>query len=261
MYKAFGSILAIGVLGVSLLTPAQAQISNIGEAVNQAGLQRMLGQRILKNYGLISLGVKVGDSQKDLTDTLKQYATILNDLQSFPGAVEAQEALGNVSSAWETVKGIAAASPQQDKVLELYEAAEELLQANEDLTAYLVENSGAKAVAIVGISGRQRMLSQRIAALYNLKALGVDEDYYAENLENSTFEFMLALEELKGSDVNNRAVNSSLKKVQTQFKMLDFSVNKKGDTHFPFVVSQAAGKVLKLMVKVTNEYVELIRAS
>lgn len=253
------SLVTAGLLSVSLWLPAQAQISNIAEAEHQAGLQRMLGQRILKDYALVVLDVKVSTYQKDLTDSIKQYNTILADLQGSPVVAGAgvQEILDKVASHWDTFKRLASATPQKDSVSELHHAAEELLEYNEDLAHTLAESINLDAAAVIDISDRQEMLSQRVAALYMLHALGVDEETYKEDMENSAFEFMLGLEELKGSDLNNRTINSKLKKVESQFKMLEFSVNKEGKTYFPFVVSQAAEKILESMGEVTAEYVEL----
>ena len=257
--RKLSSLLATSLVGAMLLVtaPVQAQINNMVDAVNQAGLQRMLSQRILKTYGLVVLNVKVSDHQKLLTDSIKQYDNILSDLQSFPGAEqEAKEMMNTVRAQWEPVKRLASAPPVLEKLSELHHATDDLLAANEELVHELARETHSDVGHVVDISERQQMLSQRIAALYNLHALGVDEESYRESLDNATFEFMLGLEELIGYEGNTRSVNSALKKAKTQFRMLEFSVNKEGNTYFPFVVSEAAKKILDSMVKVTDGYLE-----
>ena len=257
--RKLSSLLATSLVGAMLLVtaPVQAQVNNLIEAVDQAGVQRMLTQRILKAYGLVVLNVKVSDHQKLLTDSVKQYDTILSDLQGFPGAEqEAKELMNTVRGLWEPVKRLASAPPALEKMSDLHHATDDLLAANEELVHELARETHSDVGHVVDISERQQMLSQRIAALYNLHALGVDEESYRESLDNATFEFMLGLEELIGYEGNTRSVNSALKKAKTQFRMLEFSVNKEGNTYFPFVVSEAAKKILDSMVKVTEGYLE-----
>ena len=253
--RKLSSLLATSLVGAMLLVtaPVQAQVNNLIEAVDQAGVQRMLTQRILKAYGLVVLNVKVSDHQKLLTDSVKQYDTILSDLQGFPGAEqEAKELMNTVRGLWEPVKRLASAPPALEKMSDLHHATDDLLAANEELVHELARETHSDVGHVVDISERQQMLSQRIAALYNLHALGVDEESYRESLDNATFEFMLGLEELIGYEGNTRSVNSALKKAKTQFRMLEFSVNKEGNTYFPFVVSEAAKKILNSMHDVTK---------
>ncbi|MEZ5591365.1 MAG: type IV pili methyl-accepting chemotaxis transducer N-terminal domain-containing protein [Gammaproteobacteria bacterium] len=257
--RKLSSLLATSLVGAMLLVtaPVQAQVNSIIEAVDQAGVQRMLSQRILKTYGLVVLNVKVSEHQKQLTESVKQYENILSDLQGFSGTEqEAKELMNTVRAQWEPVKRLASAPPTLEKVSELHHATDDLLAANEELVHELARETHSDAGHVVDISERQQMLSQRIAALYNLHALGVDEESFREQLDNATFEFMLGLEELIGYEGNTRSVNAALKKAKTQFRMLEFSVNKEGTTYFPFVVSEAAKKILIGMHDVTQEYLE-----
>ena len=260
--RKFRSLLSMSLVGALLLTavPAQAQINDLAHAIDEAGQQSMLGQRILKDYSLIILDVKASTHQKDLTDTIKRYDTLLSDLQNFPGSAlipGVPELLDKVASAWEPVKRLASSSPKKDQLHDLHELTEALLEANEELTHTLAISSSAEANHLIEVSERQDMLTQRIAALYMLHALGVDEETYLENMQNATFEFMLGLEELQSAEQNTRSIKSGLKKVKTQFKMLEFSVNKGGTTYFPAVVSEAAEKILHSMEAIVAEYVEL----
>ena len=72
MRKIWNTFAALLVLGALLGgQPASAQEASLAEAVNQAGYQRMLSQRIVKAYCQIGIGVMPDVSRVQLADALK----------------------------------------------------------------------------------------------------------------------------------------------------------------------------------------------
>ena len=234
------------------------EISNMDQAIEEASQQTILTQRIMKDYGLVLLGVKASKYQKELTDSINRYETIIAELKSFPPAVEiAEDLMAKANKQWQVVKKIAQAQPTLQRVAPLQAALDHLLETDEEIVNLLAEAANNEDAPLIALGERQAMLSQRVAALYMLHALGVEEENFTENMQNASFEFKLGQEELAGADINDKKINKLLKKVKTQFKMLEFSVNKKGKTFFPFVVSQAAEKIYNEMLEVGHHYVEL----
>ena len=80
-------------------TNASAEISNITQAINDGGRQRMLTQRMLKNYALIGLGIDVEESRaqaeaaaelfekqlKDLMDEIEKFQNPLKNIEKGDG--------------------------------------------------------------------------------------------------------------------------------------------------------------------------------
>ena len=261
MRKTFSLVVAL-FLSTSSLVSVQAQvieINNMNQAIEEAAGQTTLTQRIMKGYGLILLGVKASKYQKELTDSINRYEAVISELENFPAAAEAaQESLEKARRQWKVVKKIAEAQPSIKRAGPLESAMEQLLEVDDEIVTLLTESANIEDTPLLVLSDRQAMLSQRIASLYMLRALGVLEEDFIEAMENATFEFQLGGEELQGAEINNKEINKLLKKVKSQFRMLEFSVNKKGRTHFPFVVSQAAEKIFDQMIKVNDTYVELL---
>lgn len=260
MRKVF-SLLASVLLSTMFLVSAQAQIleiSNMDQAIEEAALQATLTQRIMKGYGLVLLGVKASKYQKELTDSINRYDDVIAELENYTPALEvAKEPMEKARKQWLVVKKLASDQPSVKRVAPLQAAIDHLLETDEEVVQLLIDAAGTKEAPLIALSDRQSMLSQRIAALYMLHALGIEEEGFTENMQNATFEFMLGAEELEGAEINDKKINKTLKKVKNQFRMLEFSVNKEGRTFFPFVVSQAAEKIYNEMLDVGHTYVEL----
>jgi nitrate/nitrite-specific signal transduction histidine kinase len=60
----------IALMALMIISANAMEIKNLAQAVNEAGRQRMLTQRMLKDYAMIGLGNTFGDPQKDLEKDL-----------------------------------------------------------------------------------------------------------------------------------------------------------------------------------------------
>ena len=66
-------------IGVS----ASAEITSMMDAVNKAGQQRMITQRMLKDYVLIGMNNTYGNPKEDLSKMIEMFDKDLNDLQKY----------------------------------------------------------------------------------------------------------------------------------------------------------------------------------
>ena len=123
--KVLGGILIALTTNIS----AYAGIDNMGDAVNKAGQQRMITQRILKDYALIGMNNIYGDPKKDLPEMIKIFDTNLNELKGFIKDKPSLESLNEVSALWEPIKKILQEAPSKDKVVNLQEDLEVLLKS------------------------------------------------------------------------------------------------------------------------------------
>ncbi|MBM3391120.1 MAG: hypothetical protein FJY34_03990 [Betaproteobacteria bacterium] len=76
---------------------AQAQIANINEAINKAGRQRMLSQRMAKFYQAINWGVAPANGAAEMDKARKEFVAGLQELEGAPSntpAIKDELALG-----------------------------------------------------------------------------------------------------------------------------------------------------------------------
>jgi len=91
---------------VSLLTFAEAEISTLNEAINKAGRQRMLSQRMMKDYSMIGMKIRFGDPQQELQKSAALFSDTLKDLLAFTKDKDkaSYQALQEVETLWKPLK-------------------------------------------------------------------------------------------------------------------------------------------------------------
>ena len=250
----FYAIVSLGLVSLIWQPSASAEIVSIGDAINKAGYQRTLTQALVTNYCLILLEVHVEQHRRQLNEEAEQFETTLKELQAYAPAAEVQDALGQVEQLWSPFKQQITAEPQLGSAQALYASADELLRASHEVVKKLLGLTSEKEGRLTNIAGRQRTLVERMAALYMLEALGFEEEPYPTDLANATMEFKLAETELEGAEQNSPEIRAYLKDVKTQFSLFEFSINKESETFFPFVVSEAAERILQDMNAVVALY-------
>ena len=117
--KKLVAVLAAGILNTALLLPAQAQIreiTNMDVAIEEAAEQATLSQRILKDYALVVLKVKSSKYRKELSDSIKRYDDVIEELHGYPGAMEsAEKPMAKADAKWQEVKELLVGPPQKGK--------------------------------------------------------------------------------------------------------------------------------------------------
>ncbi|QLE99157.1 type IV pili methyl-accepting chemotaxis transducer N-terminal domain-containing protein [Neptunomonas phycophila] len=244
------------VVGIALPTAkVQAEsINTLGDAINQAGSQRMLTQRMLKNYALIGQSIRGRSAQQQLDESIALFDQQLVNLKRYSNDLETLELLANVTEQWAIVKKEFQQTPQKNKVLSLRNKNDALLAAANQVVLSLEHQSQTRTGQLVNVAGRQRMLSQRMAASYALMAWGFEAEI-KPIYEQAYQEFDSALDYLSSNPTNSSAISSSLADVRQQFKRFTMT-SQAADKHVyvPGLIDRSAEKVLKRMNEVTALY-------
>jgi len=228
-------------------------IKSIEEAVNIAGKQRMFTQKMLKDYGMIGIGVSFGNAKEDLKKTIDEFEDHLNSLKNFTKDTNIKDSLDKQKRVWTDIKDMLLKKPSKDNAIKLQEKLDELLKVADETTKLFADKAGEHSGKIINISGRQRMLSQRMASLYILKAWGINDSEFNKKFDEAIKLFDDSLHILMKSKLNNQEINKLLGKVSHDFdffKIMSHSSNK----FIPSLIYKKSNEILKNMDKITKLY-------
>lgn len=242
-------------ISLALVMPstAFAEISEakLNHAIDRAGLQRMLTQRMLKSYCQLGQDQFYIKPQEKLDDALKRYEQGLSFLIGFESVDGVTEPLNKIISFWPKYKELIMARATKANTPELVKLNEKLLSLSHQIVLALQAESGKELGKIVNISGRQRMLSQRIELFYLLRDWGFEDDFYANALAKSRKEFTEGLAYLNNYPENTEEVKKLLAKAEKSFNLFSHSLDDKNNA---FLISLTVGQLLKYMNTATNLY-------
>jgi nitrate/nitrite-specific signal transduction histidine kinase len=165
-------------------------------AINKAGRQRMLAQRLAKAYVMIGSGVAAARGQTILTESLALFETQLAELGGYLPNEDVRQALTQLEREWGKYKAILAAAPTQANAHAVYEASEAVQERAHRLTLAYEKAAGTPVDRLVNIAGRQRMLSQRMAKFFLFQVWGVNVAAARMELGFSRAEFSSAMHQL-----------------------------------------------------------------
>ncbi|MFC3152890.1 type IV pili methyl-accepting chemotaxis transducer N-terminal domain-containing protein [Litoribrevibacter euphylliae] len=257
------SIKALIKLLVLTLIPLSFPIYSWGmtdaEAINKSGRQRMLSQRMMKSYLMLGADVKVEVAQKQLDDSVALFEQQFLELRDYAPSEEITNKLDKVESLWVVHRERIIAQPDKQHVADLMDQNLALLVACDQVVKAIEAHANVASAQLVNISGRQRMLSQKIAKAYIALYWKVEDTELKQEFQQAVQLFDESLQTLVDSDLNNEALNRSLRKVgnQWRFSQSGFKLGDDG-RYVPTVISVTTESILKKMDQITKQYEELM---
>jgi len=225
-----------------------------GDLINKAGRQRMLTQRVAKSYFQIGLGANPDLSREQLQRAIELFESQHAELRRRVPNAAIAGGLAVVDELWGPFKETAIAQPSAEQAGIIIELDGPLLAACEHVAQLIERVSGKAYTRFVNISGRQRMLSQRLAKLYMVRASGLGAPWVLSEIDKARNEFSGALSTLKAAPENSATLKELLARVAEQWLWLESALTMEGDAFYPLIVNDASEKILVLMERVTDLY-------
>ncbi len=180
----------------------------------------MLTQRIVKAYCQIHLEIRVGAAERILQDSIDRFDSELASLNGAANTPEIRKALAHERDIWLKIKPFLLNETTHEGAHRLHDLSEFLSDAAQKLDDLLEKQTHARGIEWMDVAGRQRMLSQRVAAFYLLRKMGIHSPEMTKNLEKAKSEFNSLQDELLSGAQNNPDIVSELQLVKTQWKLL-----------------------------------------
>ncbi len=252
-------LIVLAVVGSTFVEPVYSAELTMGEAINKAGRQRMLSQRIIKAYAMMGQDVGYRKAKKQLRASSALFESQLAELKGFKVNSDISDALLLVETQWKVVKEIISEKPKRIHVARLRTKSESLLNSTHQVVVLLESTLNNKTGHEVNIAGRQRMLTQRMASLYMLQSWSFTDELYKANYDQAVSEFDKALKELQAAPVNTAEINEGLVKVEQLWHVFKLSDQVKNGGFVPTLVTRSLDKILVKMNDITGQYAALVK--
>ena len=209
----------------------------MGVVINLSGRQRMLTQKMSKEILLIYLGVDVEQNRTNLGNSAILFSDTLTGLIQGDKAVKLPETtdpailrqLNLVASLWQSFSRYVLAALEQQQIDRAF--IEKVAQENLPLLSemnkavYMYERAAGadleKLAPVVNLSGRQRMLTQKMSKEFLLVAAGVGVAENQANLAKTVALFDRTLHGLRDGDVAQRLPGTPEPDIRAQLDIIE----------------------------------------
>ena len=231
------------------------------EAINKSGRQRMLSQRMMKSYLMVGADVKTDVAQTQLDTSVALFEQQFLELRDYAPNDNINNKLDKVESLWLPHRERIISKPTKTDLPDLMSQNLALLVACDDVVKEIAAYANVESAQLVNISGRQRMLSQKIAKSYMGLYWKVDDKALTDEFQKAVQLFDQSLAKLSDYDGNTPELSKALRKVNNQWRFSQ-SGFKLGDDgrYVPTVISVTTESILKKMDEITKLYEQLMIA-
>lgn len=241
-------------LAVGLAATSAAALAADAAAINRAGQERMLTQRIVKAYAQIGLNVMPEAAAGQLVDAISHFEANLVVLEQAATSAAGKQALAAVAERWKPLREAAMKPVTRAFAVDLSQRANAVLAATEQLAQVFRDEGTSPVSHLIDLAGRQRMLSQRVAKAYMLLSWGVDAEGVRAELSDATKAFSAGLKALTDASATRLDILRELDDMALQWEWLQAAIAAEGAVSYRLIVAEATESILATADRVTVMY-------
>lgn len=255
--------LLIGAALIMLQLASEVSANALTENLHNVSEICMDVQRALKDYALIGMKTSYHDHLQDDLAEIDEHINKLKKSDTLDGKMTAE--ILEIEKIWTAVKPKFRKTPFNKKTMhELHEVIDEdLTERCEKIIDKMAADTGIKGYEHVVHVGRLGVESQRLAAMYLLKAWGIDDPHYEKVVQHTLDETDQVYEKLMSADEKlvSKEIKEELKESKKKFIAFGFMAKRKSGHFMPAEAAKMADELHDMLGEILHMQRTLVEGS
>jgi AmiR/NasT family two-component response regulator len=228
--------------------------ARVAQAINRAGQQRMLSQRLVKLYVLACSRTDAAAAAVLMRESVQRVEENLSFLEAELRAATYGDLIAAARSGWRDLRQLLEEPPKVAELGRLDQQAEVVLAQAHALVLALESSGVATTVHVINLAGSLRWRSQRMAKLALLRALANDRAPLDAALAQTADEFEQALATLAQAPLSTPDIRAMLERGGQAWKELRAAVPGADKPAGRMKLAATSEELLELSDRLTEAY-------